>query len=66
MLLISVNMIHCSSYSNEVLLYFSSDINFDTMNCYVFNTILHEDMTCTIHAHMRTHTHICMCTHIRT
>ena len=60
MLLISVNMIHCPPYSNEVLLYFPSVINSDTMNCYAFNTILYEDMTCIIHAHA--HRHTCACT----
>ena len=59
MLLISANMIHCPPYSNEVLLYFPSVINSDTMNCYAFNTILYEDMTCIIHAHA--HRHTCAC-----
>ena len=45
MLLISVNMIHSSSYSNEVHLYIPSDINADTMNCFAFNTILYENVT---------------------
>ena len=66
MLLISVNTIHDSPYSNEVLLYFLSDINSDTMNCYAFNTILYEDKTCIIHACTHKHTHTCMCTHTNT
>lgn len=56
MLLISVNMIHSSPYINEVHSYIPSDINADTMNCFAFNTILYEDITCIIEACVRAHT----------